>query len=789
MSVGKPSQNVGIQGVQGVNSTGSQKINQKAARTSFFNGLPSLRNCFSGIARSLGLQSHAKVATEDPSIINTETTDLTGGVEMGSTARAGESIQATTEPVKEFQISGENASIIRDGQPDHNDLRESDFKAIGCAANKSIVDDQKKDVDDQKKDVDAQKKELDKNCKNIEENIMRRLQSETYPTDGGIESAKESAEFANLMCFKEAWTLLKGLPDAGLPVSKDVIKEQLQLKFIDNEKTILEGSTADGTSVVKNSLEDEGFINIVKTRVGYSKPKKGEDPTDIQDKLSKKAILTVKSEVKETQQPWCKKTDSYTDSSKIKHDFSIVPSNIEGQKHNETYGFKLTKRLCTGTTLKGCEQTKGKTDKGVPDELCNSNQRTYSKDGRSIAKAHTHAVATLPKDDGTDARLKAAKNKALQFLERAMEQELQANAVRNGGTINIDEANNMSLEVFSQSLMSAVQGGINVPTDQKEILDLLNDAETSKELLEDACKNIEISRPKGAALSAENMTCSSMMGQTGVNEGEYLSRGSHALRFNNELGSKLSASVEHANSSIDELLNKCDGDNAPTNVADLKASLHTDLKDPDKSTEEKKEIANQLKLLGTIGKTDNISELKTKLATKQTKLNKLLQAQQKEAFWAPLSLFTRRNAYKQPVLQLLIAQECGMSSNINCMSGKDRTGETWNQFALFANKLDSANNDSGIDKVIMQMDISSGGGFSQVVSYGESLFTTAEIEENLRFVEHTGGRHVTERNGYVNEYKNERKGAKWVPISGRNDVRENHMYGWTGRERTGCTSA
>ena len=88
------------------------------------------------------------------------------------------------------------------------------------------------------------------------------------------------------------------------------------------------------------------------------------------------------------------------------------------------------------------------------------------------------------------------------------------------------------------------------------------------------------------------------------------------------------------------------------------------------------------------------------------------------------------------------------------------------------------------------MDISSGGGISQVFSYGKSLFTPEEIKENIEFVEHTGGHgYVTERNGYVNEYKNERKGAKWVPISGRNDVRENHMYGWTGRERTSCTKA
>ena len=89
MNVGNPSQKVDIQGVQGVNSTGSQKIDQTAARTSFFNGLPSLRNCLSGIARSLGLQSYAKVSTEPPSIINTETTDLTGGVEMGTASGIG----------------------------------------------------------------------------------------------------------------------------------------------------------------------------------------------------------------------------------------------------------------------------------------------------------------------------------------------------------------------------------------------------------------------------------------------------------------------------------------------------------------------------------------------------------------------------------------------------------------------------------------------------------------------------------------------------------------------------
>ena len=496
---------VSTKGVKETSSTKNKTIDQQKANKTFFSKLPSLKNLLLGM-----FKGSSKVAA-DSKVIQTETTVLTGGVEMGRTARAGESIQDTAAPVKstkEFKISGENASKIREGQSDHNELRQSqDFKAIGCAANSLIANGQS---------------DLNNKCTDIEKNIMRRLQSETYPTDGGIESAKESAEFANLMCFKEACAVLDGLPDAGLPVDKTTIKHQLQQKFIDNETTILGGSTADGTSVVKNALKDEGFIKIIKKEVGYSKPKKGVDPTPLQAKLDKKAILTVKSEVKETQQYWCKKTDGYTDSANVQHDFSIVPSNVEGQKHNKTYGFTLTDRLCTGTSLKGCEQTKGKTNKGVPSELCNSNQRTYSKDGRSIAKAHTHAVATLPKDDGTGARLDAAKNKALQFLERAMEQELQANADRNGGTINIDEANNMSLEVFSQSLMSAAQGGINVPTDQKEILDLLNDPTTSKELLEDACKNIEISDPEGATLSAENMTCSSMMGQTGVNEGSIL---------------------------------------------------------------------------------------------------------------------------------------------------------------------------------------------------------------------------------------------------------------------------
>ena len=76
--------------VQGPGSAGGQKIDQKEAKTTFLSKLPSLKDCFSGIARSLGIQSYAKVSTETPSIINTETSQaLNEGVEMGSASGTG----------------------------------------------------------------------------------------------------------------------------------------------------------------------------------------------------------------------------------------------------------------------------------------------------------------------------------------------------------------------------------------------------------------------------------------------------------------------------------------------------------------------------------------------------------------------------------------------------------------------------------------------------------------------------------------------------------------------------
>ncbi|RAP29052.1 hypothetical protein DID76_04245 [Candidatus Marinamargulisbacteria bacterium SCGC AG-414-C22] len=517
------------------------------------------------------------------------------------------------------------------------------------------------------------------------------------------------------------------------------------------------------------------------------------------------AAETARYNVLENQE-WTKQESSFTSVSGKTRTATLEFANQSANETSSDMGFSCSAYKKKGTKMKSCAANKTTNEKLLATDALANDARSCLKteDGKTIIDIQTHSVATAAELKDKD-RDNCLQNKAKSFLRSAITTELRKCAEQNGGTLP-KTLPPLLLDIASHSLMSSVKGEEHhFMTDQKEVMSMLK-KEIDNTLLTEV--QAEFKTSNNEVLKFGEVVVDTHMTQHGVNEGEWFSRSTHESEFNQEA---LPALFEKANTvltSTTELLKELTskGDTlkgGPKTKDDINTFFKQKIKAATKKVKtskpnDKKAAMRKLKFLNECKaqnfespkyltqylelKQHKMTGLKDKIETINTRILFGSSRQVKVGIHetgikgkidllrqtgSTDSSLNETNIFELPVYEAMLAKECGMHIGINCMSGKDRTGEMADQLMMLADKLETASASEEVDTALSY--------------FSRTDFNEKEQKVHKSFKEHSGRQKVTELNTGFSTQKTGAKAPggldKILPMSKGITARDANLYG------------